>query len=200
LLSLPSRRVPRRAVRSGLSPSPEDEVRHRHESCGVDHCHCCGPHRFPASDLACRAPLDVDECRHPEGAVNNCRSDQQPAGAFAEIAPPFGHDSLRVDDRDGGCSHPIPPGGFPCSLSSGQPRPPGQPRRSAGRSRPGWRWRPGPDALVPLAGKSPRRVPAPRSVRHWPPPSSWDGTGASCVPPWASLGSRDPQRCLNWCR
>ena len=40
------------------------------------------------SDLAYRLPLDVDERRNPEGAVGNCHSHKQYAGALAKIAPP----------------------------------------------------------------------------------------------------------------
>jgi len=53
-----------------------------------DHCHGCGPHPFPAPDLACRPALDVDERRNPEGAVGNGRGDEQSAGSLAEIASP----------------------------------------------------------------------------------------------------------------
>src|SRR5215471_142577 len=87
-----TRGQPRRppCISAGLrrsAPPPEDEVRDRHDPGRIGQRDHRGPHPLWAPDLARWPTLDVDKSRSLEETVDNCRDDDQPAGALAEVAP-----------------------------------------------------------------------------------------------------------------
>jgi hypothetical protein len=88
-------------LRSRLSPPPDEEVRDGHDPGGADDRHPRSPHPLRASDLACWPPLQIDERHKLEDEFGNCRDDQQPAVAPAEITPLRlgGHAILRMHGK-----------------------------------------------------------------------------------------------------